>query len=201
MEELIMNLIEAFKELSYFGVILALTFEFIPGEVVLPLVGYWVYQGDMNLWLAVLAGSVGGVTGPLTLYAIGRYGGRPVVLKFGKYFFVREKELDAADRFFAKYGASVAFLGRFIPVVRTAISFPCGIAKMNIWQFSIYTFFAMVPITFLYIYLGYKLGPKWEQVGTIAEKYLLPFAIVALAGLILYIWLKSSSERKRKIAG
>lgn len=99
LESVLLSLIEALKQLSYFGVILALTFEFVPAELVLPLVGYWVYQGDMNLYLAILAGTVGGVCGPLTLYALGRYGGRPLVLKYGKYFLVKEKEIDAADRF------------------------------------------------------------------------------------------------------
>ena len=72
---------------------LALTFEFIPAEVVLPMVGYWVYEGDMNFWLAVLAGTLGGTTGPLTLYALGYYGG-PLLIKYGKYFFIKEEQIQ-----------------------------------------------------------------------------------------------------------
>lgn len=81
MEQIILDIIEFLKQFSYFGVVLALTFEFIPAEVVLPMVGYWVYEGDMNFWLAVLAGTLGGTTGPLTLYALGYYGGRPLLIK------------------------------------------------------------------------------------------------------------------------
>ena len=73
---------------------MALTFEFIPAEVVLPMVGYWVYEGDMNFWLAVLAGTLGGTTGPLTLYALGYYGGRPLLIKYGKYFFIKEVQIQ-----------------------------------------------------------------------------------------------------------
>jgi len=128
METLIMQMVESFKELSYFGIMLALTFEFVPAELVLPLAGYWVYEGDMNLIGAIIAGSIGGVLGPLTLYALGRYGGRTVILKYGKYFFIKEEHMDKSDQFFEKYGGAVAFLGRFVPGVRTAISIPCGIA-------------------------------------------------------------------------
>ncbi|WP_017728748.1 DedA family protein [Halalkalibacterium ligniniphilum] len=197
-ETFILEMIYAFKSLSYFGITLALTFEFIPAELVLPLVGYWVYQGDMNLYLAILAGTIGGVTGPLTLYALGRYGGRPLANKYGKYFLVREKELDAADRFFEKYGAGVAFFARFMPVVRTAISIPCGIAKMNVYKFSIYTFLAMLPITSLYIYVGYLLGPNWEEAGHVVARYLEPIVIVLLVLLIIFIGYKIYQKRAAK---
>lgn len=187
MEGFIIELVESFKQLSYFGVILALTFEAIPAEIVLPLVGYWVYQGDMHIVLAILAGTIGGVFGPLTLYALGRYGGRPVILKYGKFFLVREREINKAEQFFDKYGGAVAFLGRFLPVVRTAVSIPCGMAKMNVWKFSIYTFFAMLPITSLYVWLGYKLGPKWKEVAPLAKQYMLPIVIAILIGIGLYV--------------
>ncbi|MFX3622447.1 MAG: DedA family protein [Ectobacillus sp.] len=180
MEQLILQFIEFFKQFSYAGIIFALTFEFVPAELVLPLVGYWVYQGDMNLFWAILAGALGGTTGPLTLYALGYYGGRPLLQKYGKYLFIKEKELQKADEFFKKHGPSVAFLGRFVPGIRTLISVPCGIAKMNIWQFSVYTFLAMLPVTTLYIYMGMKLGEHWQQAGEAAKQYLMPLTVVAI---------------------
>lgn len=186
MEHLIIQFIEFLKQFSYIGIIIALTIETVPAEIVLPMVGYWVYQGDMNFYLAVLVGAIGGTTGPLTLYAIGRYGGRPFLLKYGKFFFIKKKHLDSSDVFFEKYGAVVAFAGRFIPGVRTAISIPCGITKMNVWIFSIYTFLAMIPITALYVYLGKQLGANWEKVGPLASKYMLPFAIIILLLIIFY---------------
>ncbi|MDR0136936.1 DedA family protein [Metabacillus idriensis] len=186
MEHYILAFIEYFKDLSYFGVLLALCFEFVPAEVVLPLAGYWVYQGDMTLWGTVLAGTIGGTIGPLTLYALGRYGGRPFLIKYGKYMFINEENLSKADAFFEKNGAMVAFTARFLPGVRTLISIPCGMAKMNVWIFSIYTFAAMLPITFLYVFLGFKLGDKWEEVGGIANDYLLPAGVVAVIVFLLY---------------
>jgi membrane protein DedA with SNARE-associated domain len=186
MEHYILAFIEYFKDLSYFGVLLALCFEFVPAELVLPLAGYWVYQGDMTLWGTVLAGTVGGTIGPLTLYALGRYGGRPFLIKYGKYMFINEENLSKADAFFEKNGAMVAFTARFLPGVRTLISIPCGMAKMNVWIFSIYTFAAMLPITFLYVFLGFKLGDKWEEVGGMANDYLLPAGVVIVIVFLLY---------------
>jgi membrane protein DedA with SNARE-associated domain len=195
MEQYILAFIDYFKDLSYFGVLLALCFEFVPAEIVLPLAGYWVYEGDLTLWGTVLAGTIGGTIGPLTLYALGRYGGRPFLLKYGKYMFINEANLAKADVFFEKNGAMVAFTARFLPGVRTLISIPCGMAKMNVWIFSIYTFIAMLPITFLYVYLGFKLGDKWEEVGSIANEYLLPAGIIAVILFLLYKFITRKTVR------
>ncbi|MDA1475810.1 DedA family protein [Bacillus changyiensis] len=194
-EQLILSMVEAFKNLSYFGVFLALCIEFIPAEVVLPLAGYWVYQGDMSLIGVVLAGSLGGVVGPLTLYWLGRYGGRPFLERYGKYFFIKPEALEKSDRFFEKYGGFVAFSGRFIPGVRTLISIPCGLAKMNVWVFSIYTFLAITPITFVYVYLGFYLGENWSAVGRLLDKYLLPLGMAIAVLSILYLYIKYKQNK------
>ncbi|UOY92015.1 DedA family protein [Ectobacillus sp. JY-23] len=196
MEQLILSFIEFLKQFSYAGVVLALTFEFVPAELVLPLVGYWVYQGDMNFIGAIIAGTIGGTTGPLTLYALGYYGGRPLIKKYGKYFFIKEKEMEKAEAFFEKHGPAVAFLGRFVPGIRTLISIPCGVAKMNIWQFSIYTFLAMLPVTALYIYLGMKLGEHWKMAGEVAKEYLLPVGIIII-GIVLIMSVRRYIKAKK----
>lgn len=198
MEEIILSFVNYLKQFSYFGIIIALTFEFVPAEIVLPLTGYWVYNGDFNYVLAVIAGTIGGTTGPLTLYALGYYGGRPFLEKYGKYFFIKNKQLDSADHFFQKYGAFVAFLGRFIPGVRTVISIPCGVAKMNVWIFSFYTFIAMLPITAIYIYVGVLLGEHWHKASEIVSRYMLPLGIGIVAVIvvtILYKWLLRQRRR------
>jgi len=189
LEALILQMMEAFKDLSYFGIMLALTFEFVPAELVLPLAGYWVYEGEMNLFGAIFAGSIGGVLGPLTLYALGRYGGRVAILKFGKYFFIKDEHMDKSDQFFEKYGGSVAFLGRFVPGVRTAISIPCGIAKMNVWKFIFYTYLAMLPVTAIYVYLGYSLGPQWEKAGELFGQYA-NYLLIPIALFIIWLIVK-----------
>ncbi|MCG8395524.1 DedA family protein [Bacillus atrophaeus] len=196
-EALVMQLIEAFKSLSYFGIFLALCIEFIPAEIVLPLAGYWVSKGDMTLIGVIIAGSLGGVAGPLTLYWIGRYGGRPFLERFGKYIFIKPEALDKSDQFFQKHGGFVAFSGRFLPGVRTLISIPCGIAKMNVWAFSIYTFLAMLPITFVYVYLGVKLGQNWKEVGSILDQYMLPAGICIVVVFAIYLFMKKKKKKSK----
>ncbi|MCY9108451.1 DedA family protein [Bacillus atrophaeus] len=196
-EALVMQLIEAFKSLSYFGIFLALCIEFIPAEIVLPLAGYWVSKGDMMLIGVIIAGSLGGVAGPLTLYWIGRYGGRPFLERFGKYIFIKPEALDKSDQFFQKHGGFVAFSGRFLPGVRTLISIPCGIAKMNVWAFSVYTFLAMLPITFVYVYLGVKLGQNWKEVGSILDQYMLPAGICIVLVFAIYLFMKKKKKKSK----
>ncbi|MBN6889499.1 membrane protein DedA with SNARE-associated domain [Cytobacillus horneckiae] len=197
MEQLILDLVNWFKDLSYIGIFLALCIEFIPAEVVLPLSGFWVSEGDMRFWGVVIAGSLGGVVGPLTLYALGRFGGRPFIEKYGKYFFIKEDSLRKADAFFEKHGAFVAFSARFLPGVRTIISIPCGMAKMNVWAFSLYTLLAMAPITFFYVYLGVKLGQNWADVKGILNEYMLPFGVALVIGFIVYLLIKRKKNKEK----
>ncbi|MFS0593996.1 DedA family protein [Cytobacillus horneckiae] len=197
MEQLILDLVNWFKDLSYIGIFLALCIEFIPAEVVLPLSGFWVSEGDMRFWGVVIAGSLGGVVGPLTLYALGRFGGRPFIEKYGKYFFIKEDSLRKADAFFEKHGAFVAFSARFLPGVRTIISIPCGMAKMNVWVFSLYTLLAMAPITFFYVYLGVKLGQNWADVKGILNEYMLPFGVALVIGFIVYLLIKRKKNKEK----
>lgn len=190
----LMSFILFLKQFSYFGVLFALCFEFVPAEIVLPLAGYWIYQGDFNIHLMALAASIGGTIGPMTLYALGRYGGRPVILKYGKFFLINEKQIDASDRFFKKFGSSVAFIARFLPVVRTAISIPCGMAKMNFLKFSVYTFLATYPITYFYLYLGYKLGPHWKEAEGMFDQYMKPIILTILFVIFGIVILKISKK-------
>ncbi|MEK4564281.1 DedA family protein [Alkalihalobacillus sp. FSL R5-0424] len=196
--EYIMAFVEFLKGFSYFGIMLALCFEFVPAEVVLPLAGFWVYEGDFNYYLVVIAGAVGGTIGPLTLYYLGKWGGRPMVIKYGKYFLVSEKQINASDRFFEKYGAGVAFFGRFLPVVRTAISVPCGISEMNVIKFCVYTFIAILPITALYVYIGFTLGENWELAGPIFKQYTMPIVYVIISGLAIYSIYRIIKNRRMK---
>ena len=202
LDTIIMSMVEFFKGFGYFGVLLALCFEFIPAEIVLPMAGFWISQGEFNYYLMVLAGTVGGTIGPITLYALGRYGGRPLVLKYGKYFLINEKQVNASDKFFAKCAAGVACFARFMPVVRTVISVPCGVAKRSLTKFSVYTFCAMLPITALYVYLGIKLGENWEEAGALFKQYLQPFVIaIAVLALIygVYKYRQKLLERRLRV--
>jgi membrane protein DedA with SNARE-associated domain len=198
-EEMIIQLLYWLKDLSYLGIALALTVEAVPAEIVLPLAGYWVSQGDYRYFFTVLAGIIGGVLGPLTLYALGRFGGRPMVVKYGRYFLIKERHVASSDRFFEKYGAGVAFFGRFIPLVRTAISVPCGMAKMNVWLFMTYTALGVTPITLLYVYVGMKLGEHWERAGEIVSPYARGVGLSILLVLLFIAWVKWSKKRAKRI--
>ncbi len=196
MEQLLLELLEWFKDLSYLGVFIALCIEFIPAELVLPLAGFWVSEGEMRFWGVVIAGSLGGVVGPLTLYSIGRFGGRPLLETYGKYVFMNKDNLEKADQFFQSHGAFVAFSARFLPGVRTLISVPCGMAKMNPWIFSLYTFLAMAPISFFYVYFGVELGENWTEVKGLLQQYLVPFGIGLVIVFLIYLLV---THRKRNV--
>lgn len=199
MEEIIFMVLQWLKELSYVGVILALTIEIIPGELILPLVGYWVYTGEMSFFWAVVAGVIGGTTGPLTLYILGFYAGRPFLEKYGKYFLISQKSLRKSDAFFEKHGAFVAFSGRFLPGVRSVISLPCGMGRMNILTFTMFTFVAMIPITILYIYLGYCFGGNAKAVQQLLNQWFFPTLLLLIAIYYGFNRWKKRREQTKKI--
>lgn len=190
MRDILLSFLVNFKQLSYFGIVLALSCEIIPAEFVLPLAGFWVYEGTMIFWITVLAGTIGGTIGPLILYFIGRFGGRPFIIKYGKYLFIREKQIKNTEDFFQKYGGGVAFFGRFIPGMRTLIPVPCGIAKMNIWAFVLYTVLAMLPISFLYVWLGQRFGPSWEDVVPFARYFFLNNVLIVICIVFFTLGIK-----------
>src|SRR5437764_11057819 len=125
---------------GYGGVVLLMAIESacipLPSEVIMPFSGYLVYTGRFNLWLVALAGAVGCVVGSMVAYWVGRVGGRPLIEKYGKYVLISRRDLDLADRWFARYGEVIVFASRLLPVVRTFIAFPAGVARMNLTRFT-----------------------------------------------------------------
>ncbi|KKQ72441.1 MAG: hypothetical protein US94_C0043G0006 [Berkelbacteria bacterium GW2011_GWB1_38_5] len=152
---------------GYGGVILLMAIESanipLPSEIIMPFSGFLVAQGELNLWLVGLAGAIGCVVGSIVSYWLGAYGGRPLIEKYGKYILISHHDLDLADRWFKKHGEATVFVGRLLPVIRTFISFPAGIAKMNFPKFIIYSFLGSFPWTLALAYLGQKLGENWES--------------------------------------
>jgi membrane protein DedA with SNARE-associated domain len=180
-----------FEGLGYWGIMLGLMVEVIPSEIVLAYGGYLVSDaggGELSFVGAVIFGTIGGTIAQLFLYWIGRYGGRPVLEKYGKYLLIKKSHLDLSEQWFNKYGTGVIFAARFIPVVRHAISIPAGIAKMSHVTFVLYTILAIIPWSIFFIYLGMNLGDNWEQINEKAGPYILPFIIGAVIIGIGYIW-------------
>ncbi|MED5017230.1 DedA family protein [Paenibacillus chibensis] len=196
--DIISQLFQWIQSLGYFGIMLGLMIEVIPSEIVLAYGGFLVSSGHINFVGAVLFGIIGGVIAQLFVYWIGRYGGRPVLEKYGKYIFIHKKHIDYAEAWFTKYGTGVIFTARFIPVVRHAISIPAGISKMNVWRFILLTTLAIIPWSMLFVYLGYVLGDQWEHVDEKAAPYITPILLIALALLIVYFVIKMVKNRSRK---
>ena len=194
MSNLIMNILLFFQEMGYLGIALGLMIEIIPSELVLGFGGYLIGTGVINFWGALLAGVIGGTLAQLFLYWAGYFGGRPFLLKYGKYIFIKETQIDAAEQWFEKYGVGVVFTARFIPIVRHAISIPAGIAKMSFVKFTVYTIAAMIPWTILFLLLGNMLGENWSQIKHIAQPIVLPIIIVAIIGAIIYALWKRKQE-------
>ncbi|ANY74386.1 DedA family protein [Paenibacillus ihbetae] len=198
--DIVGRLFEWIQQLGYFGIMLGLMVEVIPSEIVLAYGGYLISLGEVHFLGAMLFGTVGGVLAQLFVYWIGRYGGRPFLEKYGKYILIKKQHMDYAEEWFAKYGTGVIFTARFVPVVRHAISIPAGISKMNVGRFTLLTTLAVIPWTALFLYLGWMLGDRWEQIGEKAKPYTQEILLGALAVMILYFlikWIKSAKVRSR----
>lgn len=177
--------------LGYTGVALMMAIESacvpLPSEIIMPFSGYLVSTGAFSLWGVSFAGAIGCVIGSMLAYWIGYYGGRPMAEKYGKYILVTKHDLDIADNFFKKYGNAAVFISRLLPVVRTFISLPAGIAKMNFGKFLIYTFLGSLPFCLFLAYVGKKLGDNWDTLGVYFHKFDLIIGIIILICLIWFV--------------
>jgi membrane protein DedA with SNARE-associated domain len=194
MKEFIFSVLEFLSELGYFGIALGLMIEVIPSEIVLGYGGYMISEGILGYPGAIIAGTIGGTLAQLFLYWAGYYGGRPFLEKYGKYVFIKKKQIDLSEQWFSKYGVGVIFFARFIPVVRHAISIPAGIAKMSATKFTLYTVAAVIPWTILFLYLGHALGENWSHIKEYAAQYTMPIIIGALILGVIYYLIKKTKK-------
>ncbi len=200
MSNFVQSIFEMLSNLGYAGIALALMVEVIPSEIVLAYGGFLISKGDISFVGAVIAGTIGGVVAQWFLYWIGRYGGRPVLDKYGKYLLIHSHHIDLAQEWFSRYGSGVIFTARFIPVVRHAISIPAGIAKMSFARFTLYTVLAIIPWSILFLYLGYTLGAKYTLINQAAAPYVRPVIILAIVVTAVYVFIKwrgKLTSRKR----
>ena len=160
----------------------------MPSEIIMPFSGFLVAEGKMNFWLVSFVGAFANLAGSLIAYWIGLKGGRALIEKYGKYILISKKDLDLADRWFVKFGSATAFFGRLLPIVRTYISFPAGVAKMDIKRFSLYTFAGALPWSMLFTWLGVKMGSNWEQIREKLHNFDLSIFILLVIGIVWYVW-------------
>jgi len=158
----------AISSLGYSGIVLLMAIESacipLPSEVIMPFSGYLVYANRFSsLWLIATMGALGCNLGSVLAYEVGAYGGRPLIEKYGKYILLNRHDLELADRFFQRYGSITVFIGRLLPVIRTFIALPAGIARMPRGRFHFYTFVGSWPWCWMLAYVGYKLGERWDS--------------------------------------
>lgn len=162
----------------------------LPSEVILPFGGYLVYTGRLDFWATVMAGTVGGTIGSIGSYYLGSKGGRPFIERYGRYVGINAHKLSIADRWFERYGEATVFFTRLMPVIRTFISLPAGIARMNFKRFVIYTFLGSLPWSILLVYAGYALGQNWQAIKPWFHSIDLLMAVALAGALIYWAWRK-----------
>lgn len=178
--------------LGYPGIVFLMALESmiapIPSEAVMPFAGFLAYEGKMHMgWIAV-ASTLGSIIGSYLSYLMGMYGGRPIVLKVGKYLLLNVHHLEVTERFFNKYGRSTVFISRFIPVVRHFISIPAGMGKMPILPFLVLTAIGAGMWNMILAWAGYELRERWQEMTPyfhVVDRIILVLAIAAIA---LFFW-------------
>jgi len=184
-------IIGTISRLGYGGVVLLMAIESacipLPSEIIMPFSGYLVSTGEMNLWLVGLAGAVGCVLGSIVAYYAGAWGGRPFIEKYGKYILISHHDLDLADRWFQRHGDITIFVGRLLPVIRTFIAFPAGVARMNLWRFNLYTFVGSYIWSLGLAWIGMKLGEHWNTLGVYFHRFDAAIGVILLIAIVWYV--------------
>jgi membrane protein DedA with SNARE-associated domain len=188
---------------GYIGVMLAMAIESamipLPSELILPMAGWMVSDpakiepltnSPFNFWIVVVVATLGNTIGSLIAYAIGAYGGRPFLERYGKYLLIREHEIEIADKFFTDHGAATVFFGRLLPIVRTFISFPAGVTRMPLPKFIAYSTAGAVPWSIALVFAGTKLGESWKDIRHALQPFDLLIAVLVVAGFVLLLWLR-----------
>lgn len=192
---------DAVETAGYWGLFGAMVgenlFPPIPSELVLPLAGFEVSDGDMTFVFALLAATAGSLTGAVILYAIGLYGGRPVVYRYRRVLRVSEADLDRADAWFDRWGSWVVLGARVVPIARSLVSIPAGMSEMPLGRFLALTTIGSMIWNAILIGAGYQLGANWEDVTNVAERYSTVMKVVAVLAVVAFVvWV---FRRRRRI--
>jgi membrane protein DedA with SNARE-associated domain len=194
-------IIAVISQTGYWGVVLLMAIESacipLPSEIIMPFAGYLVFAGKFKLLLVATAGAFGCNVGSVIAYEVGYYGGRPVVERFGSYLLLSRHDLEKADRFFLRFGSTAVFIGRLLPVIRTFIALPAGIARMPRLRFHIYTFAGSWPWCFALAWVGMKLGEQWNKDPRLAHWLHRLDAVIILLILLGLVWFIRSHWKNR----
>jgi len=186
---------------GYLGVIALMAIESacipLPSEIIMPFAGYLVYTGQFNLVWAATAGAIGCNLGSVIAYEVGFYGGRPLIEKYGAYLLMSRHDLEMADRFFVRFGSAAVFIGRLLPVIRTFIALPAGVARMPRLRFHIYTFIGSWPWCFGLAWIGMKLGERWHTDPRLSQWLHRLDALILVLLLLAIAWFLRSHWKNR----
>ena len=184
--------IKLISNYGYFGMFLGMVLEAviiaIPSELILATGGILASKKIFTFTGAFLTGLLGSVFCAIVIYFMGYFGGNAFIKKYGKYFFMKEDELEKSDSWFNKYGMLSALIGRNFPIVRTLISLPIGITRQSFWKFLIYTTIGSIPWTLAFVYVGYQLGENWIILKTYINYLKTPIRILILFLIIKYFY-------------
>jgi membrane protein DedA with SNARE-associated domain len=186
---------------GYLGVMLAMAIESamipLPSELILPFAGFMVSDptqiellthGPWSFWIVVIVATIGNTLGSLVAYAIGAWGGRPFLERYGRYLLIRPHEIEIADRFFRDHGAITVFVGRLLPIVRTFISFPAGVTRMPLGRFIAYSTAGAVPWSIALVFAGTQLGTHWKDIRHALQPFDMLIAVIVVIGFALLLW-------------
>ena len=170
-----------------------------PSEVTMLVGGFYVVEGSLNLFWVTAAGVAGNMVGSWIAYAVGRKTGRALLDRYGRYVLIKSHDIDRAEVWWERHGEAATFFSRLLPVIRTFISLPAGIAKMPLGKFSVYTFLGVVPWTFALAYLGVVVGENWERALNYFD---IPTLVIGLALVtVVVVWyIRRKRQQKALIA-
>ena len=181
----------------FLGMVLEAVIIIIPSEAILATGGILAANNIFSFWGAFFTGLLGSVFCAIVIYFMGYFGGKPFIKKYGKYFFMKEEDIEKSDSWFNKYGMIGALIGRNFPIIRTLISLPIGIMRLSFFKFLIYTIIGSIPWTFVFVYVGYTLGNGWTVVNKYVGNLKVPIKILILL-LIFSYFLKKIKLNKQK---
>lgn len=189
MDNFVLNLINDYGYIGIFlGMVLEAVIIIIPSELILATGGILASKNIFSFWGAFLIGLLGSVFCATVIYFMGYFGGSAFSKKYGKYFFMKEDEVDKSNSWFEKYGLLASCIGRNFPIIRTLISLPIGIARLSFFKFILYTTIGSIPWTFVFVYFGYALGNNWTILKTFTNKLKIPIIILICILVLSYIY-------------
>lgn len=197
-------IIQFIDQTGYLGIFVLMAAESalipIPSEITMPFAGFLASQGKLNVYLVIVVGALANLAGSLLAFALGWWGEEhlihKLINKYGKFLLITIDEYQRAERWFRKYGEKIVFFSRVLPVIRTFISLPAGIAEMNVWRFSILTFIGSLLWSAFLTYIGFTLGKNWNSIEVYYRKF--EYAIIALISLFVIYFVLHKIKKLRK---